>query len=178
VLCHSPYTQRQLYWSTRCSKCHLSPDPQYFVIPFAVKNIKIEIYKLRFACCFIRVWHLVSYKLREEHGPNVRVGLKRKELTEDWMKLWWATLWFVILTRYSLSYQIKEDEVSGMCSMCGREGTYILHDFGGGQSEGKTLLWWLGIGGRLDWIFKVWHERVWTRLMWLRVGTNGVLLWM
>jgi len=161
----------------RCSKCHLSPDPQYFVIPFAVKYIKIEIYKLWFARCFIQMWHLVSYKSREEHGPNVRVGPKRKELTGDWVKLWQATLWFVILTRYSLGYQIK-DEMVGMCSICGRKGTNILHDYGG-TSEGKTLLWRLGIGGRVipDWIFKVWNERVWTRLMWLRVGTNGVLLW-
>jgi hypothetical protein len=37
--------QRQLYCSMRCSKCHLSPDPQYFVIPFAVKYIQIEIYR-------------------------------------------------------------------------------------------------------------------------------------
>jgi hypothetical protein len=132
----------------RCSKCHLSPDPQYFVVPFAVMYIKIEIYKLWFACCFIWVWHFVSYKLREEHGPNVRVGPQRKELTGDWLKLWWATLWFVILTRYSLSYQIKEDKMGGMCSMCGRKGTNILNYFGG-TSEGKTLLWRLGIGGRL-----------------------------
>ena len=88
------------------------------------KNRNIQNYD--FSCCFIHVWHLVSYTLREEHGPNVRVGPRRKELTGEWIKLWWATLWFVILTRYSLGY-----EMGGMCSMCGREGTYILHDFGG-----------------------------------------------
>jgi len=103
------------------------------------KNRNIQNYD--FSCCFVRVWHIVSYKLREEHGPNVRVGPKRKELTGHWIKLQWATPWFVILTRYSLGYRIKKDEMGGMCSMCGREGTYILHDFvGDKRNKGCALV--------------------------------------
>ena len=93
-----------------------------------------------FARSFIRAWRIGSYKLREKHRPNVRVGPKRKELTGDWIKLWWATLWFVILTRYSLGYQIMNDEIGEMCSMCGREGTYKLHAFGGDKWRKDTAL--------------------------------------
>jgi hypothetical protein len=42
----------------------------------------------------------------------------------------------------------------------------------------ETLLGRLGIGGRstLNWIFEIQDERVWTRLICLRAGTNGGLL--
>jgi hypothetical protein len=63
--------------------------------------------------------------------------------------------------------------------MCVGEKVHTYYMLLEGTSEGKTLLLRLGKGGRviLDWIFKIRDDRVWTRLMWLRVGTNVVLFW-
>jgi len=44
-----------------------------------------------------------------------------------------------------------------------------------GKSEGKRPLGELGVDGRiiLRWIFRRWDVGVWTRLIWLRKGTDG-----
>jgi hypothetical protein len=63
-----------------------------------------------------------------------------------------------------------------------------------GMSVGRdtdTVHWWLNLKERSDlgdggvvwsiilkWILKMWSVRVSTGLKWLRIGTNGRLLWM
>jgi hypothetical protein len=44
-----------------------------------------------------------------------------------------------------------------------------------GRREGKSHLEDLSVDGRimLKWIFKMWDEEVWTRLIWLRTGTGS-----
>jgi hypothetical protein len=60
------------------------------------------------------------------------------------------------------------------CSIHGSNLYKVLE----GKPEGKRPLGGLGTDGRiiLKWILKKQDRRMWTGLIWLRIGTSGMLL--
>jgi hypothetical protein len=64
--------------------------------------------------------------------------------------------------------------MSGACSTYGGQKRYI-QGFGGGNLRRRDHLEHLSVDGRiiLKWIFKKRDRKVWTGLIWLRIGTGG-----
>jgi hypothetical protein len=73
----------------------------------------------------------------------------------------------VFITRYYSCDELKKNEMSGSCGMCGRGDCRVLV----GKPEGKRPLGRLGTEWRimLKCIFKTW---MWTGLVWLGMSTS------
>jgi len=54
-------------------------------------------------------------------------GLKREEITSEWKRLHkgGGGLGNILLTKYHLDSQIKENKIGGRCSTCGEQERFI-----------------------------------------------------
>jgi hypothetical protein len=106
------------------------------------RNIKVKIYKtiiLPFVLYGCETWYLT---LSEEHRLRVfensflrRIfGARREEETGEWRKSY-----FVLIPKYYLADQIKENVVGGACSTHGR-GEECVQVFGGKARRKETTL--------------------------------------
>jgi hypothetical protein len=106
------------------------------------------------------------------------LGPKRDEVTGELRTLHKGeTLWSLLVSKYCLGDQIRNNKTDGACSThWGRRGAYRAWV---GKPEENRPLGRPGIDGRiiLKRIFNKWFGCR-AGLMWLRKGTSGGFLWM
>jgi len=106
--------------------------------------------------------------------PRRIFGPKRDEVTGEWRKLHNEELNDLYCSPYIVRViKLRRMRWAGHVARMGeRRDVYRVLV---GKPEGKNHVEDPGVDGRiiLRWIFRKWNVRVWTGLMWLRIGTSG-----